>query len=331
MSLPDFKRAFPYGEAFFLPFFLEFTYNSIFYTPFKKLILAFLRNLTRMTKLIIFCTAAFMLAGSLSLIAQAPASSLVSAFKDTRVINGHSVETTGQGTMKFVIGHRFGSIKGGVNEFFGLDQATTRLGLDFGLTPKLDIGIGRSGFEKVVDVFGKYAVLQQTFDNSTPLSLSVYVNSSVKTQPFLPGKEAELINKVYYNTQIILAKMFSPAFSMQLMPMYSHRNYSPQIGLSNEIATIGVSSSIQVSRLVALVGEYYYTPESMRPTGVLNTLSLGVDLGTAAHVFQLHVSNGAGMIERQYISTTRGEWLKGDIMFGFNISRDFRIAGRKYK
>lgn len=284
-----------------------------------------------MTRVFLFCLASFIVATSFSAKAQAPASPLVSTFKDTRVINGHSVETTGQGTMKFVIGHRFGSIKGGINDFYGLDQATTRLGLDFGLTPKLDIGIGRSGFEKVVDVFAKYAVLQQTFDNSTPISLSVYANSSVKTQPFLPGKEAEFVNRIYYNTQIIAAKKINPSFSMQVMPMYSHRNYSSEIGLSNEVVTIGAAATIQVSRLVALVGEYYYTPESMRPTGVLNTLSLGVDLGTAAHVFQLHVSNGAGMIERQYISTTRGDWLKGDIMFGFNISRDFRIAGRKYK
>ena len=266
----------------------------------------------------------------LSAKAQDPASNEVTIFQDIRIINGYSVETTGQGMMKFVISHRFGTLGSGINEFFGLDQATTRIGFDFGVSPKLDVGVGRSGFQKLLDGYVKYKLLNQTFDNAVPLSIAVYTDASIKTLP-LSTKEDLFVNRLYYTTQVIMAREFTPNIALQLVPTYSHRNYAPEVGLSNEVFSLGFTGKIRVSRALALVGEVYYTPENLLPTNRTQAFAVGVDLGTSGHVFQMHLSNAAGMTPRQLISETTNGFSPSDLMFGFNISRDFRIAGRKYK
>ena len=50
-------------------------------------------------------------------------------FKTTRIVNGQSIENVGEGILDFRILHRFGAINQGGYEFFGLDQATMRMGL----------------------------------------------------------------------------------------------------------------------------------------------------------------------------------------------------------
>jgi hypothetical protein len=72
-------------------------------------------------------------------------------FKSTRIINGHSIENVGAGVLDFRILHRFGPINQGGYNLFGLDQATMRMGLDYGITKRLMVGIGRSTFEKQFD------------------------------------------------------------------------------------------------------------------------------------------------------------------------------------
>jgi hypothetical protein len=60
-------------------------------------------------------------------------------------------------------------------------------------------------------------------------------------------------------------------------------------------------------------------------TGYYNPLSLGLDIETGGHVFQLHVSNAAGMNERAFITETTGQWGQGQVRFGFNLSRMFQL------
>jgi hypothetical protein len=54
-------------------------------------------------------------------------------------------------------------------------------------------------------------------------------------------------------------------------------------------------------------------------------LSIGFDIETGGHVFQLHFTNSTGMTERAFITNTTGDWGNGDIHFGFNISRLFTL------
>jgi hypothetical protein len=55
-------------------------------------------------------------------------------------------------------------------------------------------------------------------------------------------------------------------------------------------------------------------------------LSLGVDIETGGHVFQLHITNSKGMNEKAFIGETTQNWGKGQIQIGFNLSRVFTIV-----
>lgn len=268
----------------------------------------------------------------LSLSAQEKGEKTSFTFKDTRIINGQSIETNQNGQLKFIISHRFGSINGGIDEFFGLDQATIRLGLDYGLWDWLTVGIGRSSFEKTVDGFFKARILHQREKDGAPLSITFLSSIATQTADF-PEQEREnyFSSRLFYTNQLMFARKFSDRFSLQLMPTLVHRNLVESADVANDVVSIGAATRYQLTKMISVQTEYYYTLPDQLAEQYHNSLSIGVDIETKGHVFQLNVSNSQGMIEKFFIGETRGQWSEGDIYFGFNISRDFQLKGRKYK
>ncbi len=80
-------------------------------------------------------------------------------FKSTRIVNGHSVERMKKNQLEFRVSHRFGQLNEGSYNLWGLDQGTIHLALEYGLTDWLEVGIGRSTYEKTFDGFGKASSL----------------------------------------------------------------------------------------------------------------------------------------------------------------------------
>lgn len=243
-------------------------------------------------------------------------------FKATRIINGHSVETVGKNNMDFIISHRFDRLNRGFDDFFGLDAATNRLGLEYGISDRLMIGLGRSSFQKMYDFFAKYKLIRQTSaGGNTPVSATLFTGYALRTQqstPELSGKE-----RSSYTAQILLAKKFSEEFSLQLSPTLIHRN-SPEILTDNRtVFATGVGGRMKLTKRTSLNGEYNYVFPNQIDDSYTNNLSFSFDLETGGHVFQLLFTNSFGMIERQFITETSGKWGSGDIHFGFNISRTF--------
>jgi hypothetical protein len=278
-----------------------------------------------MRKLII---ASFFWALGLSSIAQE--NQIVQSFKDTRIVNGHSVETNFRGEMKFIISHRFGAIGGGAYELFGLDQASMRMGLDYGITDKLNVGIGRSTFEKTIDGFAKYRLLSQTESNSTPLSITLLSTIAVNGLKWAdPDRENFFSSRLFYTHQVLIARKFHHRFSLQLMPTVVHRNLVANENIAHDVYTLGGAFRFQLSKQVALQGETYLVNQNDLGAAFQAPISIGFDVETKGHVFQFHFSNSRGMIEKFFITETKGSWGKGDIHFGFNITRDFRIRGPK--
>ena len=79
---------------------------------------------------------------------------------------------------------------------------------------------------------------------------------------------------------------------------------------------------------MALTFDYFMVP-GQQLAEHNNSLSLGIDIETGGHVFQLHISNSRGLNERQFITGTNGRWDKGDLFFGFNLSRVFTLRAPK--
>ena len=253
-----------------------------------------------------------------------------SAFKSTRLINGHSVENTAKGIMDLRISHRFGTLNKGAYEFFGLDNATMRLGFDFGLTNNLMAGIGRSTFEKTFDAFFKLKILRQsTGKQQMPVTLSYVPTIALKTLKLDdPNKKKYFASRLFYTHQLIIARKFSERFSLQLMPSFIHRNLAATVSDPNDIYALGIGGRQKLTKRTSFNIEYYYQLPGHKLPGTTNALSVGFDIETGGHVFQLHFTNSEGMAERQFISETTGSWGDGDILFGFNISRIFALGKR---
>lgn len=276
----------------------------------------------------------------LSLLGEEETTNYVSAsFKATRVINLHSLENMAGGELDIRIHHRFGFISGGAYELYGLDEAFIRLGADYGITDQLMVGFGRSSYEKMYDGFIKYKFLRQsTGAKKMPLTAALFTSMAIKTEkPADPRREDHFSNKLYYTFQLILGRKFSDAFSLQLSPSLVHRNLVETSEESNDVLACGIAGRIKLSKRVSLNTEYIYVLPNQLAENFYNSFSLGFDIETGGHVFQLHFSNSTSMIEKGFIAETRGHWGKGNkdgsvmpgepfsIHFGFNISRVFNV------
>ncbi len=258
-------------------------------------------------------------------------------FKATRIINSSSVENLGAGVLDFRISHRFGQINQGAQNFYGLDNATTRLGLDYGITRWLMIGLGHSVLNKEDDGFAKIKLLRQK-SGGTPITLSVAGYAGILTipDPTLPaGDKWYFSNKLHYTSQILIARKFSESISLQLTPTMVHSNIVDSTKFSNNTFAIGVGGRVKINKRIAITGEYFYrlTNTDLLYTGTTshtyNSFSLGVDIETGGHVFQLMVTNSQGLTERAVVSQTTDSWKNQALHFGFNISRVFTVVKPK--
>lgn len=267
-----------------------------------------------------------------------PKKDYVSAtFKATRIINGSSVESLGAGVLDFRISHRFGRLDQGMENFFGLDNATTRVGLDYGITKWMMVGLGHNTLNKEDDGFVKVKILRQQ-KKGMPISLSYAGSMSVQTTkaPPLPGGDSAkwlFSNRLYFANQLLIARKFSEKVSLQLMPTLVHYNLVDSSKFDNNTIAVGIGGRFKVSRRVAITCEYYLraTNADMTYAGqpTFDALSIGVDIETGGHVFQLMLSNSQGLTDRTFIGQTTESWEKGAIHFGFNISRVFTIIKPK--
>ncbi|RYY21877.1 MAG: hypothetical protein EOO04_17255 [Chitinophagaceae bacterium] len=252
-------------------------------------------------------------------------------FKSTRIANGHSIENTAKGVLDFRISHRFGALNTGFEDFFGLDAAITRIGFDYGITDWLMVGVGRSSYFKEFDGFLKARLLRQRDRGGMPFSLSYMGAASVQTHKVtMPaGQEFFFSNRMAYVNQLLLARKFNSSLSLQLMPTHLHYNLVDTKAQPNDIFALGLGGRIKLSNRISLTGEYFYVVNDNRFPNTTNSLTLGFDIETGGHVFQLLFSNSTGITERNVIGRTDGNWGDGDIHFGFNISRVFTIVKPK--
>lgn len=248
---------------------------------------------------------------------------VMATFKSTRVVNGQSIETMKKNHLDFRISHRFGRLNSGAYQLFGLDAATMRMGFEYGITDRFEVGVGRSTSQKVYDFFGKYKLIQQSAGGprNIPVSVTLFGGMNIATV----NRELEFQDKLSYVAQVLIARKFGERLSLQLSPTYLYRSMPETTGDEKIVLAVGLGGRFKLSKRVSLNGEYFLTArEKNTPTApYYDSMSFGVDIETGGHVFQLHFTNSLGMIEKQFIGETAGTWGKGDIHYGFNISRTF--------
>ena len=265
----------------------------------------------------------------LSLLGEEETTEYVNAsFKTNRVINLHSLESTAYGVLDFKINHRFSPISEGFYDLFGLDGANIRLGLDYGVSDVLTIGAGRSSQDKTYDGYIKYKFLRQsTGKKNFPFTAAILATTTLKSIRWAnPDRENYFSSRLSYCWQMIIGRKFTESFSLQLSPTVVHRNLVKTKAEKNDVYALGAAGRIKLSKRVALNAEYIYVlPDQLAPE-YKNALSIGFDIETGGHVFQLHFSNSRDMVEPAFITENTRSWdsLEG-IHFGFNISRVFTL------
>lgn len=253
------------------------------------------------------------------------------SFKSTRLINGHSVEMRPAGVLEFVIGHRFGKINDGIDEFFGLDNSQVRFALEYGLSNKINVGLGRSSFRKTLDGFFKYKVLRQGKNGGSPISLVAFSSMAINTGPgaFIDKtRDNKTSHRFFYTYQFLAARKVNSNLTLQFMPTLVHRNIVPSPDDSNDIIALGIGGRYKLTNRLAINAEFY--PQlDQNSSDFNNALAIGFDIETGGHVFQLHFTNARSMIEKGFITETTGDFGAGDIHFGFNVSRVFNVKTPK--
>jgi hypothetical protein len=254
-------------------------------------------------------------------------------FKSTRIMNGHSIEKMPPGQLDFRISHRFGTLNSGAYNLWGLDQANIHFGLEYGILRWLMIGVGRGTYEKTYDGFAKFTILRQsTGAKEMPVSLSAFSSVAVNSLKWTdPARTNYFSSRLSYVAQVLVARKFNPSLSFQLTPSYVHRNMVPTELDPNDLFAVGAGGRMKLSKRISLNAEYYYVinPKAYMSQQIYNPLSVGVDIETGGHVFQILLTNSVAMIEKGFIGETTGSWTKGDIHLGFNISRVFNLKKPK--
>ena len=252
-------------------------------------------------------------------------------FKGTKLLNGQTNETPGQGVLQYIISHRFGSFTDEyLYNFFGLDNAHIRMQLDYGLSDRLNMGIGRSSVLKTSDVFVKYRALRQkTGANPFPLSLTLY--SALNYQGArLDGIDHNNSDRLSYHHQAVFARKFNERFSLLLAPSVVHWNLVPGPEDPNDTYHLLIGGRYKLNKRIALTSEYAFSSNRRYGSGATevrfhNPMSVGVDIETGGHVFQFHLSNTRAMSDPLWMAQNPYNAENGSLFLGFNISRVFTV------
>jgi hypothetical protein len=182
-----------------------------------------------------------------------------------------------------------------------------------------------------MDGFFKYRLIHQaTGSGAMPFSLLFVGGASLTTLKFADSTRKNYFSsRLGYYGQVIIGRKFSESFSLQFMPTVVHRNLVPTKADPNDLLAAGVGARFKLSKRMSFNVDYYYRINPNENDGTQNPLSVGFDIETGGHVFQLHFTNAVGMNEKVFLLETTNNWAKGDIQFGFNISRSFQIGGKK--
>jgi len=253
-------------------------------------------------------------------------------FFSTRIINGHSVETLRKQQLEFRVSHRFGRLNEGIDQFYGLDHGVIHLGLEYGMKDWLEMGIGRSTFEKTVNGFIKASLFKQSRgEKNFPVHLTYLGGAEIITikNPDTT-RDVTFHSRLSFVHQLLIARKFNEKISAQLAPTFIHRNMVSSKLEKNDLLALGFAGRYKITRWIGLTAEYYLVRQPNRdvlPTRYYNPLSAGIEINTGAgHVFQIMLTNSQAMVEGGFIGKTTGNWRDGGIHLGFNISRLFTFT-----
>ncbi|MEM0578667.1 DUF5777 family beta-barrel protein [Flavobacterium polysaccharolyticum] len=241
-------------------------------------------------------------------------------FKALQLVTLQTTKMPAKKEFYFVVSHRFGSVEDGLDSFFGLDNATTKLGGIYGITDWLSVNLSRHTLNKMYETGVKYRMARQ--GSNFPLDIVGYSVADINT--FLEKKQypgLEFKHRLAYVQQVLISRKVNEKLSLELVPSFVHKNlYNPDIERDNQFS-FGGGGRYKITKRLSVNLEYMHNFD--KPKFYTNPLSVGLDVETGGHVFQLIFTNSQAMSESAYLTNASGEWGKGNFFFGFNLYRVF--------
>jgi Membrane bound beta barrel domain (DUF5777) len=247
----------------------------------------------------------------------------VAVFKGLKIVNFESTKLVAKNEFTLIVSHRFGSLENGIDSFFGLDDAVTRLNFIYGISEAVNIGVSRSSFQKIYEASAKYRLIRQQ-ENGFPFTIVGYNSLLINTaldKANLP--KLEFKHRLGYTAQLLISRKVNTNFSFELAPTFFHDNYVMVINQDNSQFALGFGGRYKLGKRWSLNADYGWHLNRSSDSPFKNPLSIGVDLETGGHVFQMHFTNAQPMNTNGFLGQGSGGWTDGNIYFGFNLSRTF--------
>jgi len=245
------------------------------------------------------------------------------SFKGLKIVNFESTKLVAKKELTFIVSHRFGSLENGLDNFFGLDDAVTRLNFVYGLTDAINVSVSRSSLQKIYEGAIKYRLTRQQ-DNGFPFTMvgynSVYINTGLE-KANLP--KLKFKHRVGYTAQLLIARKINKKLTLELAPTFFHDNFVVLDEQDNSQLALGIGGRYKLGKRWSFNADYGWHLNRASNSPFKNPLSIGFDLETGGHVFQMHLSNSQAMNANGFLGQATGDWGDGDIYFGFNLSRNF--------
>lgn len=244
-------------------------------------------------------------------------------FKGLKVINFESTKLVAKGGFNFIVSHRFGTVKNGFKNLFGLDEAVTHLNFVYGISDRFNISASRSSNQKIYEVGSKFALLKQQA-GKIPFTVagytSVLANTALSTDN-LP--KLEFKHRLSYVAQLLISRKINSELSLIVSPTFFHDNYVTNDLQDNSQYGVGFGGRYKLGKRWSVNMEYGVHLNRAEASLYTNPFSIGVDLETGGHVFQLHFTNSQSMNTNGVFGTSTGDWSDSDVYFGFNLARSF--------
>lgn len=244
------------------------------------------------------------------------------AFKAMKIANLQSTKVAEGGDLYMYVSHRFGSLQDGFSTFYGLDNANTKIQMLYGIVDGFQVSLSRESLRKTFAGSAKIKIKGQS--GRFPLALSAYstVNyNSVISKIQYPNIDA--VDRLSYVTQLLVTRRFSDKLSFELAPTYGRQNIVFETGQDHDVFALGFGGRYKLNKRISLNADYIYNFNRVENSIYKDPLTIGIDIETGGHVFQLLFTNAQSTNEPSFISNGEGDWLEGNIFFGFNIVRVF--------
>lgn len=233
-------------------------------------------------------------------------------------------------TLEYVIQHKFGNMTNGFSDLFGIyaPGANIRLGMNYVVLKNVQVGYGLTRLNMYNDFNVKWTVVEQTRNNTVPVAVSLYGTMAIdgrNDKAF--GTEYKFNNRFSYFGQVIVGRKFNDWLSVQLNSSFTHYNSVDSL-IDHDKISVGINGRAQFSPQSSILFQY---DVPLKVKGIAEhreftkpskpNLGIGWEISTSTHAFHIYVSTADGIIPQHNAMFNQNDWTKGDLMFGFTITR----------